>query len=1758
MSKLLELTMNTKVSGSVGSSTYTVVNKDGSEVSIDKEYNFPIVIDTNKYGSIDLNSFHDTNRAFTLEFTLSDQNLTTDKPYNYVTIGKKTYSQAKDAITIGVSSEGKVVIGAVSHDSTIKFKPLVDVEPPFVDQRFQFNYDPNQSLTKRATLYVNDKLICKLDTEIGTELFNEPLNILDFIIYFGTSGTVNEVGYENKMDLATNITFTDKITLYSGTTMDKLTTYFQHVGFSNAANHLTDICNNKSTEIIHTTFRTNNDIIQPEDIRVSLSNVHSGASNVGESVPSADPLVFEFKFSNLDRMINTNNFIDYDIEYLGKQFNIVPTTNRMYVDSFVPSLAYGITDVGNNSIEFELTSITDGDYAIHTRKTNFDNYNVILSASNVDGIISSNVYNPTLSRYTLSGLDDGVYYDVSASISDTVLNTSNDILPNGVNGALVRKHYTNATIRTTDITAPSNMTMSKKTPNGLYHGFTLGNILDNAVVDESNVLTVYHLLTSNYIADENELKATIITEGASNIFTSPIQTLDVPFNGSSHVPTNTLTNGDEIEAEKYYYFYSMLKDADNNSNLGKKLTENNIKFFVNNEITFDSMVSDNSTNTRIAKDTDNVIIEFDSKYKADINDINMTINGDVMNVPDNDVSITVANDSNFTIKYHLESNAGNHNSNDFVNATVNLESVLEDPDKTASGTFNVNDQVLLRGRNVENITSATTLTSSFTATNTNQLTTTDYLTNMSILGKDKIIQFTSNVDMVLKLYDSNDTLIPGATKRFVGSNYTDIVSSHSTLTFEDEHIDEGYTYTVKAELKNDLDQTHIAVLHSNITTLNIDPIIATPLATSDTTHDYKPSIRIDGLVVNDLNSTYDVYLAALHSNVFPMTSNNIKTFFDNVENTKRLSNVAQGVSSDVALLKSTINNDDEMFETSDGNFKVIKSYYGSSPYTCESIPIDTSNITLIGMVQDNSFGSNYITFHKKHEYTYAIENDISVINNKNTSSEFVKHPDELNISWKTNYQTSSVRLSLKLYDSNVVFTPDVNKINWNTTNTIIPSDADDATFIRSNLTLELDGEQKSITESLNANLQIDKTAPLWEFVRDDITKNDSNITMKIEMQTPLDTSRKEPMLFMFEASNDGSNATTDDIGKTFITSNIILDFSTATTDQASRQKSVTLSGLSPGLDYFIKGQLYDVNSNALDPKTYIKSGIVPSVIYTTDSVLPQILNTPDALPSLESVRVQNLQVGDSNSIYSYRVGISSSQTVTYALLGSGSVIDGQAFASNDIPRGAISTLTNFEFTNDIDGTALTSGTSYYAHAIVKDDGNNEKAVSVPFTTDFITSTSEVVDTSGAGGVLTHYFNYDLESLTNSLGSPHGLINGLGAATYVDGFVGSNAIFLNANATDNHSIKVSTVSMSNHEEMSFATWLKSYNHPDPNYKKVLYYDDDHFLHIKDNFIEVQWGSNNPISQPMEYSSNDWNHLSMTVNTTDSEMNVYWNASNVFNTSVNIAHPTVHPSQFYIGGDSIGNSNFKGILEDTRIYNSIITEEDVGLLYSKGGNVLEITFDETGELLFTNDAGTMTSAQIAAIIDTTDTATGDASITFDGDTTLELSNQQIAEMETTTDGLLTESTVSFWIKPTSDTFADSNVIMEYFADIGYTVTVNPNGTLQFDVVDNTLPTDSQQTITITSGAALGASWRFDSDASETTATNYFYYLHGSTGNKNTDKQHAIQYNTDTQKWSSSSKASGYPLTFETSANPQTVTTNRDYDVYAVFTNPYYVAP
>ena len=1833
MSKLLELDFaHSKISGTVGGTEYTVINS--SDVDVSTSYDpvlkentlelgtisaggVSINVDTTQYGSVDLNSFHDTNRAFTIEFSLSDNSPETSKPYNYVAIGKKTYSTMHDVITIGKNETGDIVLGVMSHKESFKTVPLSLPDgarfPKGPKYEFQFNYDPNQAIEKRATLYVtNDRGEQYLVAELGTVFNDRMVNILDFVLYIGTSGTTNEIGYENKLDLTTGVTFHDKIKVYSGTTMDKETTYFYHSGFSNLAHSVADVCNNKADEVIFTKFKTDNDLVEGSDLTVKLTNPHDNAyENVGEYFSKDnDTLEFAFKFSNLEKVTTTNTFLGYEVSYLNKDFTITPTINTMYIDSVTPSLVYNITDIGSDYVEFKIDSISDGDFRTHTSQSDYANYNVTFKAvnPNTNAEITKSVDNPLLfstnsTTYRITGLDDGIYYNVSAVITDPAKNASAATVPATVNSGL-RRHYTNTSIRTTDITAPTPFTVAQASSSGTGFSFDVTGISDNATVNTANPLDLFYLLSATKHTDDATLKSDVENNGTKQTFTTATSSFNIP-------QTDKLTNNDPVEADKNYYFYAILKDADDNITIGKNSSNDKfVQFKVENSLTFTSMVSDYSINT-LASEANNLTIKFTTAYPVLVSsDFSMIVNGKDISTPT--IAADDATNKNWTITYSLSVDNGNASHHGYVTGSVKL-SITSTDGAVVNRTVDLsNTAVMLRGKDVTRNTGP--YTNVFTNLQPNSISTNNHLNppdqngnTFGLKANDKIIDKSGLKKYDVKLYEKNGDLNPIQEQNF--SAFDDIPAY---ITFE--NLTEGKTYYVSAEVTNNLDQSYIIGLQNDITTTSVDPITSTALSTSDAKMNDKPSIEITGFAVNDVNSSYDVYIAALQSNIpASLTSDDIKTFFDGATNTKRFADVSQNTVTNIVTSKGSMTNGDGVFDVS-GNPKIVKAYDYSSKAVSD-IAKDTTKLVLIAMVRDKSVDNNFITFHKTHNFSYDVYS-LAFTNVKNTSSKFVTTGDVVNMTFTTNYAVNAARLSSTFYGATQTFTTSDDGVNW-TVGLTLPGSAPDESLIKNNTTLLINVDA-SRTKTLTTDIQVDKTAPVWSFGTVTST-SDSNINAQVTLTS--DVASAEPMHFVLEASNDGSTATAADAGKTLVTTDTFLTFGSPST------QSVALNGLSPGLDYFIKGQLYDANSN-LTEISFVNPGVNKGVVFTTDSILPTVEVEPNVYPSLEDVRVQGLQVKDNNSIYGYVAAITEpTNSFTYTEYKSMNGESKDVFLKEAIARGTADTLDSRTFTKYIktDKTegAIQNGTPYKLVVIIKDVSGSVKTYEKSFTTDYPVVLSDTVDTSGAGGGLTHLFNYDLNSLTNSLGSPHGLVSGNGNVTYVDGFVGSNAVFLNSNVSDDHSIKVSSESMSNHTEFSFATWLKSYNDTDTSLKTLFYYDDDHYLRIKDSQIQSKWGVAATLDIPtMEYTNTDWNHIVMTANSTDTtsatdNVTIYWNGSNIDAGGASITHVPNNKTEFYIGGEptgstsstsssytyvlsptkyedtsttpyasflevvlydetdqkvtysvtstmsgenstilasikddnlttaffnsganlpTVGNAlftfttstkiakirsssynpqqieiamtengtpmtvsritnipatsgnnvwtrewsltsgsgggNFKGILDDTRIYDSIITSEDVGLLYGAGGNALEITFDSTGNLVFSNDSGTLSEAQITELLDTTDTATGEASITFDGDTTLELSGSQLDGIETTTDGVLTESTVSFWIKPTDDTFAQENVIMEYFATIGYSVTILPNGTLQFDVVDNS-------TSSVTKSENLVFRSTFDSD-------------------------------------------------------------------------------
>jgi hypothetical protein len=1454
------------------------------------------------------------------------------------------------------------------------------------------------------------------------------VNAHNFLAADGRINHIYDFSTGNILQIPSNITEMTIIGIIQDKSPDANTTIFSH---STTFTHgITDV------NIVKKVNPNNTNSVKTGDfVTLSFNTIYN------ESVNHIKANWFNQKFDLLSQ--NSNNTIwsvdlqvpsNFDTEILKNNLNIDITSEStvinvnstqhpllflnapIYIDDTLPLLDYTITTINSESIILNITSIDS-----LSNESDFSNYEVTFSVKDItyNSVVSQIIINsPQISiDYTITGLDNGKYYNIVASITDPALNTAHDIL---TNAQTLLRHYSDTLFRTVDTTSPDEygtLVVETSTSVNPTFSFTLNNINDNAEVDSNNKLKIYHFVTSSRITDSNEiftkLETTIPYEESNNI--------------SSHVILTTQTTSSEIiVADKFYYFYSMIEDADLNRRLGQEKI-----FKADNTLQLISILSNNIYKTNIADSTNNVISIIRTKYNIESDSINVEIN-DVS-------SSTFVINTNSDNRNWIISQSLSHFDTNFSGFVE--KKIILNKDISVGGSLTLYDETSVYLQAF--IPSIPGVFNLFTVTDSHKITAVALNSGLynDIKFVDKIITAEHNVDIeILVKTKTNDV--------HYQINYED-VQLESVVAIIATDLKEAQTYDVEFKITNALNQTYTVIIQNDIRTSSIDPVLTSLVTNIAKLSNSKPTIQINTLLVNDANSDYDVFVAAVNGNR-PTDAdiidffNNID-FFDNNAATKRFANIDENVTTDVL---QGYKNTDDFFTTEDSIVKINK-VYNIATGACTDIPTDITRMTLIGMIKDKSPYSNTVIFSNEHIFTHSISN-LQLLNVKNNSSLFVKENDQLTLSFNTLYNELSSNIIINLFSQNVTsFTSQNNNTEWTISLTVPPSQNNK--FIRENLNISLisDDGPHNFPVNPTQNIQIDEVAPEWNFDTIIISKTDETITLDVQLID--DIAFNENMMFEFIASNDGLNATSEDLHKTYITSNIELLFEGG----LNSKKNITITGLSPGLDYYLSGKLYDNNSN-VGPELYFVNNAVPKgVVYTTDSILPKILIDHTQIPSINSLTINGLQVGDSNSVYSYYVAVTDSLT-TPNFLETGLV---DVFSSNNIPRGQISTLDNHIFdtfySSSVNSNLITSGTQYFTHVLVKDSENNFQTHATNFTTLYPEKEeNSIIDNSGVISGLTHFYNYDLLSLMNYVGdyNLNGLLVGNGRANYIDGFVGAKSIFLNKLEGDEHCIEINAQSINSSRVLSFATWLKSYN--DENYKYILFYDDDHYLGIKDSVIKMKWGpTQNIIEIPtMEYTSMDWNHICLTIDTNSKKIQLFWNAS-LISTLTNppsIAHVDGLQTKFYIGGQGTV-SNFKGVLDDTRIYEILLTQDDVGLLYANGGNILTVTFDETNNLEFSNSLGSLSQSQVAALIRTEDNATGGSVITFDGDTTLTLPTVNI---ETDAAGIINESTISFWIQPTSDTFASQNVIMEYFANVGFTISIMPDGTVQFDVVDNQL--------------------------------------------------------------------------------------------------------
>ena len=1639
--------------------------------------------DNADYGYLDLNTFHDVNRAFTIEFTATDLNLdpSNPNPYNYIAIGRKTYARTFDVITVGVDRNKDVVLGVVSHGGSEKTVPVSSFSAPFQDVKFQLNYDPNQAVGKRVTLYADDTLICQLGTK-----FNEVMvNVNDAVVFFGTSGTTNEAGHEDKFDLAEGITIKD-FKMYSGISMDPLTTYFRHKEFEvPTISTRNDVVSKAASEQVTITFDTDNDIINTDDIEVKITNATDGNFDIVGVLEAydAENLTMKYKFSNIDKITANEGFIEYEVDYYGKTYPFTASymesqaLPKLYLDGIEDSVTYEMTDIGSNYVDFKLKTVTDGGSFLNSvGQLDYQDYIFKLCAyteQNGDPY-GSNVSEKEITSfsldttYRLDSLDDGLYYNMKATLTDPAGNAKDAILPNTPSQTL-SKHYTRTRIRTVDVTPPPVFTISKILNDGLSFLFKVDGITDNEqVVDAANPLKLYTIATIQKYDNENDIRTRLLADGdtvtwtdISNISTEgwkfgPKQTA---VQNSSASKIDQLTTEGPVLADRRYYVYAMLEDADGNQTIGQDASANEyLEFYEANDIQFSSMVNSVPRGglDDIAEETDTLKLAFTSTYP--ITDPEASLSGSVigynLNAPVTFLTADDATKKTWTLLYPLSTDSLNANREELISATINYAGLLE------TKTFTENTHVMLRGTGVQRdlSTLATASVPAFSVINPNDMTSANHKSLMTLKDSDKIIDFSGLKSYAVKLYKTSDDSLVDTREYDSFENIAD------TITFAG--LTEADTYYTTVAVKNNLDQEYTVSLENDITLTSIDPIQAS-FSVESIDYESAPTLELKGLVANDVNSAYDIFFVAVQTNlptVDPANASDVaavSAWFSSVPEAIRYENVAMNQSTDVVADKVNILNADNMLVAS--NKAIMGKAYDWTTKTISAFKDNIDQLQFIGMIRDRSADNNAIIFTHKSEFSYKIEN-IQIANDKNPTSRFVTTNDTTTLTFTTDSKMTAVGMQTEFYGT--PFTPTTTDgLSWEFP-LQIPGSAANESFLNSNLTMKsLLGSDTDLKVSTSA-LQVDKVAPTWDFASVTST-SDSNL--RINLLVSDEFSREEELLVYIQASNDGTTATSEDTP--FVEFESFADYS------ATSNNIFTVDGLSPGLDYFVKATVYDKNSNATALTTFVPDDVVKGTVFLTDSILPLILeddivddaiNFPSAVDGA-GIMLENVRVGDSNSIYEYYVAATRSEkTLTIDQLAQLKSEGKEVIGDANVARGVVSQITNVGISNyvadDLTQRPMQKGANYKVHVMLRDAQSNEQSQTYDVTTSY-PNIPNVIDSSGTGGDLRYYMNYETNSTLNNISTnSHGVIEGKGSASYEEGFVGSTAIHLNSETFDDHCIEVGAESLSNITDFSLYTWIKPNQEYTElqNYKKLFYYDDDHFLDVKAGSLKGKWGADfeHPLTS-MVYNSNMWNHVAFTASAESGSENweLYWNGSNV-----GLPAPTSpaaisgfsgpYDPKFYLGGNKTKDNNFRGAMDDTRVYGSFGVFEDIKALNGDSGEAIDVSFDaaNASSLDFSSGGGQLTADEIAEIVDTEDTATGDASVIFDGSTTLELTDAQVDTMDATADGKLTESTVSFWIKPTADTFNQTNTIMEYESDVGYKVSISPSGQVVFETTTN----------------------------------------------------------------------------------------------------------
>ena len=1579
---------------------HALLNSNGITVKSDSD---------SSVSTVDLSDKYTMNKKFAVEFEFDFTFYSNpiSSTHYLCTIGKKTYSPVSDALTIGLkyeSGEQYLFLGMLDHNKIIESTLMTSNTSLKGINKFKFilNYEPQLRVEDKYKLYLsryidaegsfeNFKLAAQFKIDnIVTGINNFQIN--DFIIYTGTTGTNNE-SYSEDSDEFNN---TFGVVLNNTIEISKIIVSFNDILYKdNHTEHVSIINNNnyynyvgKNNDTIQVTFKSSLFNSVKEDFKIKFLNNELQQSVTSESFESTtNEKIYSLNYEIIKFTDESATDLSYEIYY--KDFTPITITTSFKVDNRTPNLNYIIDNITSSNVTIKLDSILLNtqpfDYA------NYDGFKFNFQFSNVNDyeiISTSNISDNTFIFDNEDYLEDGVIYKITGDITSINKKFRSNIYPKTINNrtlnqALIALDPKEQIIKTDD-TLPPIGSISFIKINTIEPKI---DISINSVSEAINQTLQYEndLKSFTFISDDVTLNDTNVYSISKNSDCN-VQNLTFEYEGDktkTSLNISNLENDATLDVNTDYYVYGIIEDSTGNYSV---MTRKYVEKFENNAYGIDAVILtrndylyDVNLSENIIKNGDKIQVKFNTNYDLPVDNIQINLkigSSGTFKVQTSSISKTT---STTQVEYIAVINAIEIDSNDLNKADV-LHIKLSSP-----GFADVNETTVLKYDNkIKSTPLKTTIRYKPGDLNTIIM---DKISLQSHIHEIQAILEHYKFNLTLNVFQDNSGSMSNLniSKEFNGKNSSDIIDDIIFESTGTNVIEENKQHIIKGSITN--------VFNNNILDIEfgrVGPDSAIPQINTFTISSYSGTLEINNLIVNDLDSDFDLYALAIQTN---NNSNSINT--TNVMNLFNNATIDKNI-----IVKS--NQSRELEYNFNENFsantefltcfkkvsdKILVDRMFNSNLTGELLEVDeifnTHNITLAVLVKDSTNRSNIQI--KNIDIDHQIE-QISLSNVSFTDSDFTTIGSNISLIVDTKYKTHSNNLEIKFDD--VSLTCKESKDDTQFIYDFVIPDKDYITheynlsnIIKDKFSTDLIIDDKTFNFNNTSTNDMFILSDEPNFVLSDLTYTTNTIQFK---GTISDT------LYSDEYNKTNYTITTDEyyIGASTFEKNRTI---TTKLNVTSKETDITISDLNSSNYYQISVDYFDPVANKRTLS--LLSGVDNKLIITTDTVSPSIIINTFTYDSVTNKFSYDVNIHDPTTTIRYYFFVANryNDTITSSLLENGNVTKGTI--DTKVSTNKTGTLSNYyDYDNGYFKTTL-QGYEYYLIVYVEEYekiiepynglvhfSRKEKTEFKSIITPHPIRSSDVIDESGTISGLIIYYNFELESLSNYVENKfNGVKNGNGIITLnntTNPIVGTYGAILNA-STGKHNIKI----MNDSDELkdiftdtfSISSWIKisqkktfdlaSFSNDSTTSISFIYDSGsgDYKLKYKDSDFSVK----------VSFNLDEWYHISIVKKPVGSkdEIELYINSVLIEKLVIsNTSLSTLNKIFIFGSGESTITNEFKGHIDDFRLYNIPLFVNQINNIYNMGSTVVSSStvddeiIEEDVELVTTTLDETSTTIQV----------------------------------------------------------------------------------------------------------------------------------------------------------------------------------------------------